>query len=119
MSADRLRRANRRGRTNRSDLVASDPSGSDPLGPDLVPVTFELPPGTAVRQAALVAEFALWTPLAMDRNRDGSHCVTVRLARGRRWRYQFLVDGEVRMNDPTARTFERTASGGAVSVVHV
>jgi 1,4-alpha-glucan branching enzyme len=106
-------------RMRRHDPETRRPRHSPRSRNRLVPVTFELPAWTAGRHAELVAEFALWTPLAMDRSEDGSHRLTVMLARGRRWGYQFVVDGDTTINDPYAGCYARTPSGFAVSVVHV
>jgi len=101
-----------------SDPDATPRRSGERLG-EFVQVTFEVPAGVARRHAELVAEFALWSPLAMDRSRDGSHRVTVLLARGRRWRYQFVVDDGRRINDPRAGCYEHTPSWGDVSVINV
>ena len=82
----------------------------------LVAVTFRVPPGFA-RHAQLVAEFTSWTPLAMDRLRDGSHVVRVLLPASRAWGFQYVLDDATSIDDPAA-TEQRMEPGlGRVSVV--
>lgn len=89
--------------TAATPLVEPDLSGTvDAVGERGESVTFVLPPGFAERHAELLAEFACWAPIAMDRRPDGSFAATVRLARGGRWHYQFAVDGRAVINDPRA-----------------
>lgn len=82
-----------------------------------MPVAFHVPAELGATHAELVGEFVSWVPLPMDRAADGSHHVIVHLQPGRRWRYRFVLDGELIVNDPAADDYVESGAGGHISVV--
>jgi hypothetical protein len=69
-------------------------------------------------QVHLVGEFNDWSHTATPMERSGSHFVaTVRLARGRTYRYKFLVDGTRWENDWHADSYVSNEFGGDDSVL--
>lgn len=80
-------------------------------------VTFTTPEGVECSSAGLVGDFTAWAPLAMHRNADGTHSASIRLDQARRWRYQFLLDGDRLINDWSADDFVTLADGRCASVV--
>ncbi|MAT04888.1 MAG: hypothetical protein CL424_07585 [Acidimicrobiaceae bacterium] len=101
-----------------SDLQTARPRRPEQTsaGDRPVRVEFVVPPGLA-QHAQLIAEFAAWSPIAMDRRSDGSHHASVWLHPGHRWRYQFLLDDRVIVNDPAATTFDEISTGGHISII--
>lgn len=85
--------------------------------PDTTLVTFEAPAWTGCVHAELLAEFVAWAPLAMDRREDGRFTLPVRLDAGREFRYRFLFDGELLVNDPAAADYAELDDGSWISVV--
>ncbi len=84
---------------------------------EIARATFVVPAAVGCRFADLVAEFAAWVPLAMDRRPDGSFGVSVGLEVGRRWSYCFLVDGNRYINDWDADDYIVDVDGRCVSVI--
>jgi hypothetical protein len=79
-------------------------------------VSFTVPAGLGASHAELVAEFASWVPLAMDRSSDGGFSIVVHLEAGRTWQYGFLLDGIRTVSDRrTAQAVNHV--GDLVSVV--
>lgn len=83
----------------------------------LVTVEFVMPACVGAATADLVAEFAAWVPLGMDRRDDGSFVVSLRLEPGRSWRYRFLLDQERWINDWTADDYVSGDDGQCWSVL--
>jgi hypothetical protein len=81
-------------------------------------VSFTVPAGLGAshRHAELVAEFASWFPLAMDRSSNGGFSIVVHLEAGHRWQYGFLLDGMRIVSDPRTVS-EVNHVGDLVSVV--
>ena len=84
---------------------------------EFVNVTILVPAVFGCRSAEVAGDFTAWSPVVMRREDDGSFSFTVRLERGRRWRYRFRLDGVTWINDPAADDYARCAGGGAVSVL--
>lgn len=86
---------------------------------DTVFVHFELAAPEA-RAVAVAGSFNGWRPeaLPMRRGSDGTWSVTVPLALGE-YHYQFVVDGERWVSDPTAHALEDDGFGGSNSVIVV
>lgn len=86
---------------------------------DTVYVHFELAAPEA-RAVAVAGSFNGWRPeaLPMRRGSDGTWSVTVPLALGE-YHYQFVVDGERWVSDPTAHALEDDGFGGNNSVIVV
>lgn len=84
----------------------------------LTTIDFIIPPVFGGRYADVAGDFTAWVPLAMEPQPAGGFWLSLRLERGRRWRYRFLLDGEHWMNDPNACEFCTCPTGGAVSVLH-
>jgi hypothetical protein len=84
-----------------------------------VMVTFRLPKWIGARHAELVAEFASWAPMAMDRRADGSFFVEVGIDPGQWWRYYFVIDDGVIVADPEAERYLAGDDGAIVSALCV
>lgn len=71
-------------------------------------VTFKLPtealPTDAADSVAVLGEFNEWEPEAtpMTKRKDGSFSVTLSLDADHQYRFRYLVDGEVWVNDEQA-----------------
>lgn len=63
-------------------------------------VSFTVPAELGASHAELVAEFASWVPLAMDRSSDGRFSIVVHLETGHTWQYGFLLNGIRTVSDP-------------------
>ncbi len=101
------------------DNVAVMGTVEAPCSPDanLITIVFRIAPQFGGRYADLAGDFTAWAPIAMDRLPSGGFWLTLRLERGRRWRYRFLLDGERWMNDPNVCEFVTEPSSGRVSVL--
>lgn len=84
-----------------------------------VMVTFRLPTWVGARHAELIAEFASWAPIAMDRNADGSFFVEVGIDPGEWWRYYFVIDDGLIVADPDAEEYRAGDDGAIVSALRV
>jgi Glycogen recognition site of AMP-activated protein kinase len=85
---------------------------------DLTTIVFCIPPEFGGRYADVAGDFTAWASLAMEPRSTGGFCLSLRLERGFRWRYRFLVDGEHWMNDPNACELWTCPDDRAVSVLH-
>jgi len=89
----------------------------------LCKVTFTFPEEAAsgAKKVNLVGEFGDWEreALPMKRHRDGSFTVTVKLEKGRAYRFRYLVDDVRWENDGYADGYERNPFGEDDSVVTV
>ena len=83
-------------------------------------VTFILPPAIWAESVHMVGEFNNWNrtshPLTWDRQRE-QWSITLELARGREYRFRYLVNGSEWHNDWDADRYEPNAFGGDNSVV--
>ena len=86
-------------------------------GSDWTTVTFVVPASLGCREADLVAEFLAWVPMPLDRRDDGSFFVALRLSRGQRWTYRFLLDGDRFINDWYADDYIVGHDGACVSLL--
>ena len=88
-------------------------------GPDVVMITFEIPPSTGAGTAFLGGDFNDWSTCThpMTRLDAGSFRITLPLATGRRWRFRHLLDGHRWENDWAADDYVLNAFGGQDSVV--
>ena len=69
------------------------------------------------RFAQVAGDFSAWVPLSMAPVRGGGFSLTLLLEQGRRWRYRYLLDGELWMNDPAAVEFATGPNGAVRSVL--
>jgi hypothetical protein len=101
-------------------IPASNPVGVA-INPVMTAVPFMLTAADAKR-VAIVGDFNGWdadkTPLTKILEKDGVWAVSVLLPPGR-FEYQFVIDGERRIVDPTALQSARSEFGDANSVVTV
>jgi hypothetical protein len=98
---------------NQSPIMVS--SGAER---DSVAVIFRVPSELGCREVHLVGDLTAWAPVAMRGEPEGGFSIVMRLPRGRRWRYRFLVDGERWINDPAADDYQAAPDGGALSLLH-
>ena len=88
--------------------------------PDMVRVTFELPPSIWADSVYLVGEFNDWnrTSLPMTRDRsEESWRITIDLQRGREYQFRYLVNGTDWYNDWDADRYVANPYGGDNSVL--
>ena len=88
--------------------------------PDVVRVTFELPPTVWAESVNLVGDFNGWDPtsLPMSRGRrEGGWRLTLDLRRGREYQFRYLVNGTEWCNDWDADRYVTNPFGGDNSVV--
>lgn len=88
--------------------------------PDVVRVTFELPPTVWAESVYLVGDFNSWNPtsLPMSRERnEGGWRLTLDLQRGREYQFRYLVNGTEWCNDWDADRYVPNPFGGDNSVV--
>jgi hypothetical protein len=88
-----------------------------PPGHDAAVVTLRVPAEFGCRSVQLVGEFTAWVPVPMGADGDGSFTLMLRLPRERIWRYRFLVDDEVWINDPAADDYAHADDGRAISLL--
>lgn len=88
------------------------------LSRSTVSVEFVVPACIGATTADLVAEFAAWAPLPMDRQANGSFVVTLGLDPDRSWRYRFFIDEERWINGWTAGDSVAADCGQCWSVLH-
>lgn len=90
------------------------------IGTDRVTVTFRVPPEVRAQEVHVVGDFNEWsrqaTPMRPDGDGDGL-AATVDLEAGRRYRFRYLLDGEVWANDWAADDYVANDYGGEDSVV--
>lgn len=96
----------------------TQPVEAPPDGSDWTTVTFVVPASLGCRDADLVAEFLAWVPMPLDRRHDGSFSVELRLRKGQRWTYRFLLDGDRFINDWNADDYTVEPDGACVSLLH-
>lgn len=88
-------------------------------------VTFKLPteilPGESAETVAVLGEFNEWEPAAtpMTKRKDGSFSVTLSLDADNEYRFRYLVDGEVWVNDEEADQLVYNQFGSQDSVLAV
>jgi hypothetical protein len=86
---------------------------------DTVEIAFELPAAVGAERAAVVGEFNAWSRDAdqMLRHDDGSFSLSLRLQRGRTYRYRYLLDDDRWENDWNADRYEPNSHGGDDSLI--
>ncbi len=86
-------------------------------------VTFRLPKEAALRvkKVTIVGEFNNWDKESnqMKRLKDGNFLLTVELAKGKEYRFRYLIDGNRWINDWYADKYLKNPYGGEDSVVIV
>ena len=86
-------------------------------------VTFILPKESApdAETVNIVGEFNDWNKEAttMKKLKNGDFSVSIELQPGRKYRYKYLINGEVWENDKSADEYERNEYGTEDSVVTV
>jgi 1,4-alpha-glucan branching enzyme len=88
--------------------------------PNVVRVTFELPPTVWAESVNLVGDFNNWSPTSLPMNRgrnDDSWRLTLDLQRGREYQFRYLVNGTEWCNDWDADRYVANPFGGDNSVV--
>jgi 1,4-alpha-glucan branching enzyme len=84
-------------------------------------VTFKYPNGEEAETAVLAGEFNGWelgaTP--MKKLKNGSFSVTVSLKPGHSYRFRYVLDGNIWVNDPEADSYAANEYGEENSVVAV
>jgi 1,4-alpha-glucan branching enzyme len=97
-------------------MITKEPTGTN----GLARVTFELPSTVWADQVNLVGEFNEWdnlvTPMIQDRA-DEHWRVTLDLEPGRRYRFRYLVDGDVWLSDRQADDHVANSQGSYDPVV--
>lgn len=90
-------------------------------GSDKVSVTFEAPGLADAGSVSVVGEFNSWDPAStkMKKRKDGAWAATVRLERGRRYQYRFVVDERTWVADDEADEQVPNPFGGVNSVVRL
>lgn len=84
-------------------------------------VTFKYPNGEQAESAVLAGEFNDWslTATPMKKLKDGSFSVTVSLKAGASYRFRYVLDGNVWVNDPEADGYLPNEFGEENSLVTV
>ena len=84
-------------------------------------VTFKYPNEEQAESAILAGEFNDWslTAAPMKKLKDGSFSVTVSLKPGYSYRYRYVLDGNVWVNDPDADEYAPNEYGEKNSVVTI
>ncbi len=84
-------------------------------------VTFKYPNGEQAESAVLAGEFNDWmlnaTP--MKKLKNGSFSVTISLQPGHSYRFRYVLDGNIWVNDPEADSYAANEYGEENSVVAV
>ncbi len=80
---------------------------------DEVEVTFELPDEQVDSTVSLVADFAGWQPIAMQRvAKSRSFRFKTRLPKDSQFEFRYLVDDQRWINDPNADLYRPNGFGG-------
>lgn len=74
-------------------------------------VAFEFGPAEAAR-VALVCDSNGWEPIEMKKAKSGAFRTTLRLPRGRRFQFRYLLDRTTWANDESADSYCRNEFGG-------
>lgn len=84
-------------------------------------VTFHIPQDLKAHHVNLCGEFNDWSTSAnpMERHKDGSFTLTLKLKAGREYRYRYLVDDERWVNDYAADGYITNRYNGLDSIVRV
>lgn len=84
-------------------------------------VTFKYPNKEAAESAVLAGEFNNWSLVEtpMKKLKDGSFSVTVSLKSGYSYRFRYVLDGNVWVNDEAADSYASNEYGEENSVVSV
>ena len=84
-------------------------------------VTFKYPNPEQAESAVLAGEFNDWSLEAtpMKKLKDGTFSVTVSLDAGRPYRFRYVLDGNIWVNDPGADSYAANEYGEDNSVVAV
>jgi len=84
-------------------------------------VTFKYPNEEQADSAVLAGEFNEWSleDAPMKKLKDGSFSVTVSLKSGYSYRFRYVLDGSVWVNDPNADSYAQNEYGEDNSVVAV
>ena len=84
-------------------------------------VTFKYPNEEEAESAVLAGDFNDWslTATPMKKLKDGSFSVTVSLKPGYSYRYRYVLDGNVWVNDPDADGYAPNEFGEENSIVTV
>ena len=82
-------------------------------------VTFKYPNTENAESAVLVGDFNDWSleDRPMKRLKDGSFSKTISLETGRSYRFRYVLDGNIWVNDPAADRYEPNTFGEENSVV--
>ena len=97
-------------------LIRKEPGST----PDVVRVSFELPPTVWAESVHLVGDFNDWDTqsLPMKRGRSGeTWTLTLELRRGREYQFRYLINGTEWCNDWDADRYVPNPYGGDNSVV--
>ncbi|HDK44506.1 MAG TPA: glycoside hydrolase [Desulfobacteraceae bacterium] len=84
-------------------------------------VTFKYPNTENAESAVLAGEFNDWSleDRPMKRLKDGSFSNTISLETGRSYRFRYVLDGNIWVNDPAADRYEPNEFGEENSVVDI
>ena len=84
-------------------------------------VTFKYPNEEQAESAVLAGEFNDWslTATPMKRLKNGTFSVTVTLKSGYSYRFRYVLDGNVWVNDPDADSYAANEYGEENSVISV
>ncbi|MGQ9616417.1 MAG: isoamylase early set domain-containing protein [Spirochaetota bacterium] len=97
-------------------VVVSGPNNNDTVKVSL----FLKAPGAS--EIVVVGDWNGWDPLAnrlTDNDGDGIWEIEIKLQRNREYRYQFLINGEIWVPDPTAPLQIEDGFGGKDSILHI
>jgi 1,4-alpha-glucan branching enzyme len=84
-------------------------------------VTFKVTPDEGSSEVAVLGEFNDWNPEShkLARRKDGSFSGSASLESGKSYRFRYLVDGAVWVNDEAADDYLPNRFGGQDGVVSV
>lgn len=88
-------------------------------GEDAVRVTFVLPSDQPYGRCSVVGDFNGWDPLAspLKRRSNRSFSTSLVLPRGRRFRFRYLCEGGIWVNEEEADGYEPSGHGSYDSVL--
>lgn len=88
---------------------------------DLCEVSFSVPQDTGATAIYLVGDFNDWNPDAnpMNKLKNGTFSVTIKLKRGREYQFRYLLDGQRWENDWEADKYAPNEYGDENSVLVV
>lgn len=84
-------------------------------------VTFKVVPDEGTTSVAVLGEFNDWNPEThrLSRRKDGSFSGAVSLVSGKSYRFRYLIDGAIWLNDEAADSYAANRFGGQDGVVEV